>query len=414
MTIRTVTLRATNAAGFSEASAGVDIADAPGSGNVIEKVGPALGLSTVDPDPTRAAPYSGVGGQAGFLSTTGMAFSPFYGTLGGLAIVGGGHADYGGNECYVFELDSMTWKRINEPSTALEPVFTIGTPSGADVLHGELRDGTPMSCHGYANTIVIPGGNKGLLLMHSSLALIWSGGFCSGWSHAVDLETGARTRFSTNEQPVQHDASGNAINGSHAVTYDVAAGRVYGVPRGGFHDLFSYLDLATRAHVRVPFGASNLGYNPCATQHPVGGLMLLVGGYGTYNQPHAFQLGAIDLANTARGLQTLRIAGDIPPAMVSPCQAIDWDTDRNVGYVFSANSTYDGPASGDNAGAYRLEPPTDLLGGTWTLTRIQFPEPMPANNTDGSYSRWRYIPTLKKFAYVPTNRTQVRLWTPPA
>src|SRR5690242_11491171 len=61
-------------------------------------------IATLDPCPARNCRYSGVDGVAGVLAYGGMAVAPQYGAKGALVIHGGGHADYGGNEVYVFDL----------------------------------------------------------------------------------------------------------------------------------------------------------------------------------------------------------------------------------------------------------------------------------------------------------------------
>lgn len=54
-----------------------------------------------------------------------------------LIVWGGGHGDYSGNEVYVFELATMAWKRLNNPSN----------PPGMDTPYAP--DGNPTSRHTY-------------------------------------------------------------------------------------------------------------------------------------------------------------------------------------------------------------------------------------------------------------------------
>jgi hypothetical protein len=53
-----------------------------------------------------------------------------------MIVWGGGHADYGGNEVYAFDLRTMTWLQLTEPSPP---------PFGQD----PLADGNPVSRHTY-------------------------------------------------------------------------------------------------------------------------------------------------------------------------------------------------------------------------------------------------------------------------
>ncbi len=62
-----------------------------------------------------------------------------------LVVVGGGHADYGGNEVYAFDLDSLEWKRLTEPSALRR--------QGGQFL---TVDGTPVSRHTYDGVQYLP------------------------------------------------------------------------------------------------------------------------------------------------------------------------------------------------------------------------------------------------------------------
>ena len=65
-----------------------------------------------------------------------------------LIIWGGGHADYAGNELYVFDLSSLSWSRIWGPSAEIPP---IGAPEEA------YPDGNPAARHTYDGLEYIPG-----------------------------------------------------------------------------------------------------------------------------------------------------------------------------------------------------------------------------------------------------------------
>lgn len=58
-----------------------------------------------------------------------------------LIVWGGGHGDYAGNEIYVFDLNTLKWTRLNEPS----PVPTNTT----EFRSGYYPDGGPVSRHTY-------------------------------------------------------------------------------------------------------------------------------------------------------------------------------------------------------------------------------------------------------------------------
>lgn len=70
----------------------------------------------------------------------GAGFASSVGAYGSIIHWGGGHTDYWGNEIYRFDLETLTWSRINDP----------GTPSGSyssDQPYGIMADGTPNATH---------------------------------------------------------------------------------------------------------------------------------------------------------------------------------------------------------------------------------------------------------------------------
>ena len=352
-------------------------------------------ISSVDPCFARNCVYSAINGQAGVLAYSGMAVAPECGALGSLVVTGGGHADYYGNEVYVFDLATERWTRINNPSTALTGLGD--TDPTCDWEHGEYGDGSPMASHTYNNLQVIPNGVKGLLVNSLSSALYGSGGRSNGWSHACDLATGNWFRYSSNAAPPP-------LKGC-ITCFDALRSRVWRLPAGGYHSTFSYLDLATRTHVQVPFASSNVGYDPVAAAIPVHDMLLFTTGIGLYDTPMAFTMCAVDLVRPERGVKTLNVDGDIPPPTTTTGWGFDWSPDLNAGFMFMGNA--------DLAHVYRLDPPTgDLLTGMWKITRIALPQPLSRGMDSGLYSRWRYVSNIKLFAYVATTKDRVALWNP--
>lgn len=68
-----------------------------------------------------------------------------------LIVWGGGHGDYGGNEIYTFDIDTMTWARIWGPS----PIEMIQALTGAACLN-TYADGNPVSRHTYGGLQYLP------------------------------------------------------------------------------------------------------------------------------------------------------------------------------------------------------------------------------------------------------------------
>lgn len=64
-----------------------------------------------------------------------------------LIVWGGGHSGYAGNEVYVFELATLKWRRLTEPSRA----------TGGDPASGYYPDGLPRARHTYDYVEYVPG-----------------------------------------------------------------------------------------------------------------------------------------------------------------------------------------------------------------------------------------------------------------
>jgi len=72
-----------------------------------------------------------------------------------LIIFGGGHADYGGNELYSFDVKTLSWQRLTNPSPTTLFCGQLNKASGQIDLRWN-GDGTPVSRHTYDGIQYIP------------------------------------------------------------------------------------------------------------------------------------------------------------------------------------------------------------------------------------------------------------------
>lgn len=72
-----------------------------------------------------------------------------------LIIWGGGHVDYGGNEVYVFDISTLKWKRLTEPSPTTLKGGKLNVASGQTDRRLNA-DGTPISKHSYDGLEYLP------------------------------------------------------------------------------------------------------------------------------------------------------------------------------------------------------------------------------------------------------------------
>ncbi len=92
-------------------------------------------MKSLDPDPTRTASYSAVEGVSAVMNDwSGGAFDS---QRDRLLVWGGGHGGYAGNEIYVFDLNTLAWQRVSNPSD----------PPAKDTAYAP--DGGPCSRHTY-------------------------------------------------------------------------------------------------------------------------------------------------------------------------------------------------------------------------------------------------------------------------
>ena len=82
--------------------------------------------------------YGNTGPQSVFIAWCGAAFVRNFGNSGSMFHWGGGHQDYYGNEIYSFDLNTLTWTRLTDPSIA------TWTSTHTD---GILPDGRPRVPH---------------------------------------------------------------------------------------------------------------------------------------------------------------------------------------------------------------------------------------------------------------------------
>ncbi len=91
---------------------------------------PDTAMRGVDPCPTSDCSWSAVEGQAGVMDDwSGGSFDTMRDRL---LVWGGGHGGYAGNELYAFELDTLAWRRLTDPSASPipeEPYAADGGPS---------------------------------------------------------------------------------------------------------------------------------------------------------------------------------------------------------------------------------------------------------------------------------------------
>ena len=124
-----------------------------------------------------------------------------------LIVWGGGHADYSGNEVYVFDVNSLKWSRLTEPSQNV----------GGNESTGLYPDGKPRSAHTnnyiqYAESV-----DRFISL---GLGFTYPGSYVTPYVHAFDFDT---LTWDSSLQPVP--SNGGSIPDS-ITAYDPKTGKI--------------------------------------------------------------------------------------------------------------------------------------------------------------------------------------------
>jgi hypothetical protein len=287
-----------------------------------------------------------------------------------LIVWGGGHNDYSGNEIYVFELSTMKWKRWNNPSPNTTCDFSVN----------EYPDGAPCSMHTYDYVDFHPGSQSFVILGGASPYPQGGGG--APVAHMYSFQTNTWRRGATR-------TGGSTLQGASSA-YD-AKRDVFWV-LGAYDQKFAKFDPDANGGTGAwtQYNNVNIEIDAVSAIDPVRDLFVTVDGRGSH------RVRVLDLANPTAASVNVTTSGDKAPEQNGQI-GFDWDP---VGKRFVA---WMGGAS-----VYTLTPPSgDWKTGTWVWDEVP---PAPTNtvtptaeNANGTYSRWRYIPS--KNVFVVVNRT---------
>jgi hypothetical protein len=97
-----------------------------------------------------------------------------------LIVWGGGHGDYDGNEIYAFDMKDFRWRRLTDPSPF--------PPGDEENRHGKGAhpDGAPISRHSYDYIDYVPGADR--FFVGGGAGIWWSGQFSDSMTYLFDLD----------------------------------------------------------------------------------------------------------------------------------------------------------------------------------------------------------------------------------
>jgi hypothetical protein len=281
-----------------------------------------------------------------------------------LMVFGGGHGGYGGNEMYAFDVNTLAWSRLTDPS-----------PNPGSGGRPYYPDGLPTSRHTYDQMEYVPRLNA---VCTFGVDGNWAVGGGSGDSDCFNLTThtwspiapigggiysGKKCAYDPNRKLIwEHRRDANPGGGINV--FDPATNRWKNFGRAG----------------TLPSEFTNMVFDP------VRDLLVIVGGGKVMTWRVTGSGGALALSQQT----LLSTTGDLTAQIAGrPTAAYDSKTDRIVAWN-----------GGTNVYALKIDP--SLATGTWTLV-----SPGPQNTVtpsppqaEGTYGRFQYIPSKDLFILV--------------
>jgi len=347
----------------------VSIKIIPGGANSLDNITPGQWyevpnskMSSVDPCPVQPCSYSGNTGQ---FAVMGSWSGGVYDTKRDYLVVwGGGHADYAGNEIYVFDVPSLHWKMLTEPSADVTP----------NVAH--YADGKPSSRHTNSSLVY---DTKDDSMLVCGVSSVYGNGYALPDSDAYSFT--AKSWTSLGVIPDSPNGSPQAI-GDIAI-YDAKNDRMWCHTVGGSGALWEF-NLTTKGWIMHE--QSELSITASALYDSKRHRMVAIGGYGI-RQVIGWDLDHPDsapISHTTTGAE----GGRALESIEGP--GFDYDP---------VNDVYVGWNGGDII--YTLNPVS------WVWTQVN---PAVGNSViptaavpAGTYGRFRYIPS--KHAFIVVNST---------
>ncbi len=320
-------------------------------------------LSDVVPTGDALEAVRGNSGPAAIMGAWGGA--AFDTTRDQLLVWGGGHMDYAGNEVYAFNLHTSTWSRLSEPSTDV----------GGDEPSGLYPDGLPRARHTY-NYLQYVATPFDAMCSFGGAAFYPSGQTGNGAVVCFHL---ANTHWST-EGELDHGGNIGAIS-----AIDPTTGHIWSHGTGNEAYLSDYDPHSGQATRHVRFDEGFFGYELTAAIEPDARKLVGVGGG---------RVRIWDLENPEADSVVIETTGG--DALVNA---------NNPGFDYdSATKQLIGWAEGGSV--YAL----DLEARSWSEKQLRDDVTPTSPSPNGTYGRFRYVPSLDIFVLVNGIDEDVQLY----
>lgn len=322
------------------------------------------------------------------------------GQYGTLFYHGSGHNNYNGNEIYAYDLETRTWSRFWGPSSNLT------TPSNVVTFNEyvEYANFAPAGCHTYDNIVAVPptvAYPDGRIVLTGRAFAGWTGSYTSSYSSIFDIRTKTWSR------------STNALAGMGEPTtssfYDPVNECIW---RFGSQSSFSKIcrfDLDTHTwdnpETISETGSDYVYYDVVSGYCTKFDVVVQRITYGSFNQIRVY-----DPATKQRKVVTTTGTG---PSRTD-FTGIEWCPDTEKFYCYKAGSSF----------VWVLTPPSsNPLTSSWAWSTEMF-NPSSASpsyvasssndelSTNTRNNRWRYVNSLKCFAWYDNVSGATQLYKP--
>jgi len=306
-------------------------------------------MRTVVPNPP---PPGIVGPPAVMIAWSGAAYDT---SRERLMVWGGGHADYGGNELYVFDINTLQWARIWGPSA--------GIPEGVGTCSETYPDGNPASRHTYDGLEYLPLQDR-----------FWANGgalYCGSGGSSLATWT---FDISTLKWERKMGLS-NAIGSTPVSAYDPVTGHIF------FQGYVNFLEYDPASDTWTKRGSYDKGISGghTAAIDPKRRKFIMIGGG---------EVVIYDIGKTGTlPMQKISTTGSNEIVSNAKYSGIDYDPVSDRIIVWNGGTS-----------VYSLNMDTYV----WTLlppapTNVVIPTSPP---TQGTFGRFRYIPSKNAFILV--------------
>ncbi len=271
-----------------------------------------------------------------------------------LLLWGGGHQNYAGNDLYAFEVDTLRWVRVTDPS----PI------AGYDGKSGVLADGTPVSRHTYGGLAYLPKLNR----LFANSGSNWPDG---GYDKHTWLFDFARNQW-------HRGADSPSLGYGNIAAYDPANGHVWVVSGGTGGFLSDYDPVADKWTARGSGASAPINIYSSGAIDPTHHALVAIG----HGQIFRWSLGEFVSINYA----TPRTSGDLKAQEAN-----------SPGFVwYPPSQAFVAWAGGTEL--YMLDP----VAWKWTMHKPAGDNkttPMPPTKV-GTFGRFQYVPSRGVFILV--------------